>query len=318
MKLYLAGHRGMVGSSLARTLGERGVELVIRTRKEADLREQSVVRELLQSEKPDVVIVAAAKVGGIGANQEAPAEFIRDNIAIQTNLIHESWAAGVERLLFIASSCIYPKLAEQPMVEEALLTGALESTNEPYAVAKISGLKLCETYRKQYGVDYRSVIPTNLYGPGDGFSLQNSHVVPALLQRFHEAANEKLETVSIWGSGSPRREFLHVDDMTTGCLAVLDCARERYDQSTGPGLNHLNIGTGTDITITELATKVAEITGFQGEVVHDTSKPDGSPRKLLDVTRIKALGWRPKIALREGLQATYEWYLENQENLRQS
>ena len=308
----------MVGSSLARTLGERGVELVIRTRKEADLREQSVVRELLQSEKPDVVIVAAAKVGGIGANQEAPAEFIRDNIAIQTNLIHESWSAGVGRLLFIASSCIYPKLAEQPMSEEALLTGALETTNEPYAVAKISGLKLCESYRKQYGVDYRSVIPTNLYGPGDEFSLQSSHVVPALLRRFHEAAREKLETIGIWGSGSPRREFLHVDDMSTGCLAVLDCGRERYDQSTGPGLNHLNIGTGTDITITELATKVAEITGFQGEVVHDTSKPDGSPRKLLDVTRIKALGWRPKIALREGLQATYEWYLENQENLRQS
>ena len=307
----------MVGSSLARTLGEGGAELVTRTRQEADLREQSVVRELLQSEKPDVVIVAAAKVGGIGSNQEAPAEFIRDNVAIQTNLIHESWAAGVERLLFIASSCVYPKLAEQPLSEEALLTGALEPTNEPYAVAKISGLKLCESYRKQYGVDYRSVIPTNLYGPGDEFSPQSSHVVPALLRRFHEATHEKLETIAIWGSGSPRREFLHVDDMATGCLAVLDCDRERYDQSTGPGLNHLNIGTGTDITIAELATMIAEITGFEGEISYDASKPDGSPRKLLDVTRIKALGWTAEIPLGEGIQATYQWYLENQENLRQ-
>ena len=317
MKLYLAGHRGMVGSALARTLGEGGAELVTRTREDADLREQSVVRELLQSEKPDVVIVAAAKVGGIGANQDAPAEFIRDNVAIQTNLIHESWSAGVERLLFLASSCIYPKLAEQPMAEEALLTGALEPTNEPYAVAKISGLKLCESYRKQYGVDYRSVIPTNLYGPGDAFSVQSSHVVPALLHRFHQAANEKLETISIWGSGSPRREFLHVDDMATGCLAVLDCDRDSYGQATGPDLNHLNLGTGTDITIDELATIIAEITGFEGEIVYDTSKPDGTPRKLLDVSRVSELGWTAQIGLREGLEATYQWYLENQETLRQ-
>ncbi len=308
----------MVGSSLARTLGEGGAELVTRTRQEADLREQSVVRELLQSEKPDVVIVAAAKVGGIGANQDAPAEFIRDNVAIQTNLIHESWSAGVERLLFLASSCIYPKLAEQPMAEEALLTGALEATNEPYAVAKISGLKLCESYRKQYGVDYRSVIPTNLYGPGDAFSLQTSHVIPALLQRVHEAANEKLETVTIWGSGSPRREFLHVDDMATGCLAVLDCDRGRYEEITGPSLNHLNLGTGTDITIAELAAMIAEVTGFAGEIVYDTSKPDGTPRKLLDVSRINQLGWTAQTGLREGLEATYQWFLENQENLRQS
>ncbi len=317
MKLYLAGHRGMVGSALAQTLGEGGTELATRTREDADLREQSVVRELLQSEKPDVVIVAAAKVGGIGANQDAPAEFIRDNVAIQTNLIHESWYAGVERLLFLASSCIYPKLAEQPMAEEALLTGALEPTNEPYAVAKISGLKLCESYRKQYGVDYRSVIPTNLYGPGDAFSVQTSHVVPALLQRFHEAANEKHETVSIWGSGSPRREFLHVDDMAAGCLAVLDCDRDRYEEATGPNLNHLNLGTGTDITIAELAAMIAEITGFEGEIIYDTSKPDGTPRKLLDVSRINKLGWTAQIGLREGLQATYQWYLENQETLRQ-
>ena len=307
----------MVGSALARTLGEGGAELVTRTREDADLREQSVVRELLQSEKPDVVIVAAAKVGGIGANQDAPAEFIRDNVAIQTNLIHESWSAGVERLLFLASSCIYPKLAEQPMAEEALLTGALEPTNEPYAVAKISGLKLCESYRKQYGVDYRSVIPTNLYGPGDAFSLQNSHVVPALLQRFHEAVNEKLETVTIWGSGLPRREFLHVDDMAAGCLAVLDCDRHRYEEATGPNLNHLNLGTGTDITIAELAAMIAEITGFEGEIIYDTSKPDGTPRKLLDVSRVNQLGWTAQIGLREGLEATYQWYLENQKTLRQ-
>ena len=307
----------MVGSALARTLGEGSVELVTRTREEADLREQSVVRELLQSEKPDVVIVAAAKVGGIGANQDAPAEFIRDNVAIQTNLIHESWSAGVERLLFLASSCIYPKFAEQPMAEEVLLTGALEPTNEPYAVAKISGLKLCESYRKQYGVDYRSVIPTNLYGPGDAFSFQTSHVVPALLRRFHAAAIEKLETVSIWGSGSPRREFLHVDDMAAGCLAVLDCERDRYEQATGPNLNHLNLGTSTDITISELAAMIAEITGFEGEVLYDTRKPDGTPRKLLDVSRINKLGWTAQIGLREGLEATYQWFQEHRENLRE-
>ena len=306
----------MVGSALTRTLGEGGAELITRTREEADLREQSVVRELLQSEKPDVVIVAAAKVGGIGANQDAPAEFVRDNVAIQTNLIHESWSAGVERLLFLASSCIYPKLAEQPMAEEALLTGALEPTNEPYAVAKISGLKLCESYRKQYGVDYRSVIPTNLYGPGDAFSVQTSHVVPALLRRFHAAANKKLERVSIWGSGSPRREFLHVDDMAAGCLAVLDCDRDRYEEVTGPSLNHLNIGTGTDITIAKLAAMIAEITGFEGEIIYDTSKPDGTPRKLLDVFRINKLGWTAQIGLREGLEATYQWYLESGEYLR--
>jgi nucleoside-diphosphate-sugar epimerase len=316
MKLYLAGHRGMVGSALARTLGEGGAELITRTREDADLREQSVVRELLQSEKPDVVIVAAAKVGGIGANQDAPAEFIRDNVAIQTNLIHESWSAGVERLLFLASSCIYPKFAEQPMAEEALLTGALEPTNEPYAVAKISGLKLCESYRKQYGVDYRSVIPTNLYGPGDAFSVQTSHVVPALLPRFHAAAIEKLETVSIWGSGSPRREFLHVDDMAAGCLAVLDCERDRYEEATGSNLNHLNIGTGTDITIAELASMIAEIAGFEGEIACDTNKPDGTPRKLLDVSRINKLGWTAQIGLREGLEATYQKYLESGEYLR--
>ena len=204
------------------------------------------------------------------------------------------------------------------MAEEALLTGALEATNEPYAVAKISGLKLCETYRKQYGVDYRSVIPTNLYGPGDAFSLQTSHVIPALLQRVHEAANEKLETVTIWGSGSPRREFLHVDDMATGCLAVLDCDRGRYEEITGPSLNHLNLGIGTDITIAELAAMIAEVTGFAGEIVYDTSKPDGTPRKLLDVSRINQLGWTAQTGLREGLEATYQWFLENQENLRQS
>jgi len=317
MKLYLAGHRGMVGSALARTLGEGGAEIVTRTREDADLREQSVVRKLLQSEKPDIVIVAAAKVGGIGANQDAPAEFIRDNVAIQTNLIHESWSAGVERLLFLASSCIYPKLAEQPMAEEALLTRALEPTNEPYAVAKISGLKLCESYRKQYGVDYRSVIPTNLYGPGDAFSVQSSHVVPALLQRFHEAANKKLETISIWGSGSPRREFLHVDDMATGCLAVLDCDRDRYEEATGPSLNHLNLGTGTDITIAELAGMIAEITGYEGEIVYDTRKPDGTPRRLLEVSRINKLGWTAQIALREGVTMTYRWFLQNQKVLRQ-
>ena len=317
MKIYVAGHGGMVGSALCRQLATRDCQIITCTREDLDLLDQKRVRDFFREEQPDKVIVAAAKVGGIYANNSCPAEFIYENLVIQSNLIHESWLAGIRELLFLGSSCIYPKMAEQPIREESLMTGALESTNEAYAIAKIAGLKMCDSYSRQYGVDFRSVMPTNLYGPGDNFHPEHSHVLPALLQRFHEAANEKLETVTIWGSGSPRREFLHVDDMAAGCLAVLDCDRDRYEEVTGPSLNHLNLGTGTDITIAELAAMIAEITGFEGEIVHDTSKPDGTPRKLLDVSRVNQLGWTAQIGLREGLEATYQWYLENQKTLRQ-
>ena len=316
MKIYVAGHGGMVGSALCRQLGTRDCQIITCAREELDLLDQQRVRDLFRAEQPDAVIVAAAKVGGIHANNSYPAEFIHENLVIQSNLIHESWLAGARQLLFLGSSCIYPKMAEQPIREEALMTGPLESTNEPYAIAKIAGLKMCESYSRQYGVDFRSVMPTNLYGPGDNFHPDHSHVLPALLQRFHEAANKKLETVSIWGSGSPRREFLHVDDMAAGCLAVLDCDRDRYEEATGPGLNHLNLGTGTDIAIAELAAMIAEITGFEGEIVYDASKPDGTPRKLLDVSRLNKLGWTAQIGLREGLTTTYRWFLQNQKSLR--
>lgn len=316
MKIYIAGHRGMVGSALCRQLKTRDCQIITCSREKLDLLDQKRVREFFREEQPDTVIVAAAKVGGIHANNRYPAEFIYENLVIQSNLIHESWSAGVRKLLFLGSSCIYPKMAEQPIREESLMTGALESTNEPYAIAKIAGLTMCDSYSRQHGVDFRCVMPTNLYGPGDNFHHENSHVLPALLKRFHDAANKRLETVSIWGSGSPRREFLHVDDMAAGCLAVLEYDRERYKAATGPSLNHLNIGTGTDITISELAVMIANITGFEGEIVCDASKPDGTPRKLLDVSRINQLGWNAQIPLREGLQATYQWFLDNEDYLR--
>ena len=316
MKIYVAGHSGMVGSALCRQLATRDCQLITFTREELDLLDQQRVRDFFREEQPDSVIVAAAKVGGIHANNSYPAEFIYENLVIQSNLIHESWSAGVRKLLFLGSSCIYPKMAEQPIREESLMTGALETTNESYAIAKIAGLKMCDSYSRQYGVDFRSVMPTNLYGPGDNFHPEHSHVLPALLQRFHEAANQKLETVSIWGSGSPRREFLHVDDMATGCLAVLDCDRSRYGEATGPSLNHLNLGTGTDIAIADLAAMIAEITGFEGDIVYDNDKPDGTPRKRLDVSRIHQLGWTAKVSLREGVTTTYRWFLQNQKLLR--
>ena len=316
MKIYVAGHGGMVGSSLCRQLKTRDCQIITRTREELDLLDQGQVRDFFRKEQPDAVIIAAAKVGGIHANDSYPAEFIHENLVIQSNLIHETWLAGVRKLLFLGSSCIYPKMAEQPIREESLMTGALESTNEPYAIAKIAGLKMCDSYSRQYGVDFRSVMPTNLYGPGDNFHPENSHVLPALLKRFHDAVNKKLETVSIWGSGSPRREFLHVDAMAAGCLAVLDCDRNSYEEVTGPDLNHLNIGTGTDLTIAKLAAMIAEIVGFEGEIAYDTNKPDGTPRKLLDVSRINKLGWTAQISLREGLITTYHWFLQNQAILR--
>ena len=320
MRVYLAGHRGMVGGAILRRLQARkaaGAELEIltRTHAELDLTDQGAVRAFMAGLRPDVVILAAAKVGGIHANDSYPAEFIRDNLMIAANVIHEAHGAGVHRLLQLGSSCIYPRAAPQPMAEDALLTGPLEPTNEPYAIAKIAAIKLCESYNRQYGrqhgTDYRSVMPTNLYGPGDNFHPENSHVLPALIRRFHEAVVAGRDEVVIWGTGTPRREFLHVDDMAEASLFVLDLPRADYDASTRPMLSHINVGTGTDISIAEAAGLVAEVTGFTGRVTFDTAKPDGAPRKLMNVDRLAAMGWRARIGLREGLADAYRWYLDN-------
>jgi nucleoside-diphosphate-sugar epimerase len=263
----------------------------------------------MQEVRPDAVILAAAKVGGILANNSYPAQFIYENLMMECNVIHAAWKAGVQNLLQLGSSCIYPKLAAQPMAEDALLTGQLEPTNEPYAIAKIAGIKLCESYNRQYGTDYRSVMPTNLYGPGDNFHPENSHVMPALIRRFHEAVRDGQEDVVIWGSGTPRREFLHVDDMAAASLFVMGLDRVKYSQETQPMLSHINVGTGIDVTIRELAETVACVTGFSGRLSFDTSKPDGTPRKLLDVSRLKRLGWQATIPLETGVKETYEWFL---------
>ena len=310
MKTFIAGHGGMVGSAIFRRMAEtgQGGELVTRSRAELDLTNQQAVREFLQREKPDQIILAAAKVGGIIANSTYPAQFIYQNLMIQTNVIHEAFEAGVDKLLQLGSSCIYPKLATQPMAEEALLTGTLEPTNEPYAISKIAAIKLCESYNREYGVDYRSVMPTNLYGPGDNFHPENSHVLPALMRRLDAAAQVGAEEVTIWGSGNPKREFLHVDDMAAASLHLLNIEKELYQQATQPMLSHINVGTGKDITIRELAKTVADVVGFKGELVFDTSKPDGTPRKLLDVSRLAELGWHPSIDLRDGIRQTYRWY----------
>lgn len=310
-KIFIAGHRGMVGGAILRKLQAQGADIVTRTHAELDLTDQAAVRSFMATERPYAVILAAAKVGGILANDSYPAEFIRDNLAIELNVIHEAWAAGVQRLLFLGSSCIYPRHADQPMREDALLTGPLEATNEPYAIAKIAGIKMCESYNRQYGTDYRSVMPTNLYGPGDNFHPENSHVLPALIRRFHEAAREGRSEVVIWGTGAPRREFLHVDDMADASLFVMELDRATYESNTQPRLSHINVGTGTDITIFELAEIVAEVTGFQGEIRCDTSKPDGSPRKLMDVFRLRNMGWQARIPLRDGIEETYRWFLAN-------
>ena len=310
MKIYLAGHRGMVGSAILRQLQQRpGAEVVIRTHAEMDLTDQAAVRRFMEETRPDVVILAAAKVGGIGANTTCPAEFIYENLMIECNVIHQAFAAGVHRLLQLGSSCIYPRGADQPMREDALLTGVLEPTNEPYAIAKIAGIKLCESYNRQYGTDYRSVMPTNLYGPGDNFTTQSAHVLPALMRRFHEARLAGAAAVTIWGTGRPRREFLHVDDMAAASLFVLDLGPADYAANTAPMLSHVNIGTGTDVSILEAAQMVADIVGFGGRIALDPTKPDGAPRKLLDVSRLAALGWRAKISLEQGLRQTYAWFL---------
>ncbi|MCW8194199.1 GDP-L-fucose synthase [Proteobacteria bacterium 005FR1] len=316
-RIFVAGHRGMVGSALVRALENRGgAKVLTASRDELDLRDQTAVHAWFASHKPDQVYLAAAKVGGIHANNTYPAEFIYENLMIEANIIHAAHLNGVQKLLFLGSSCIYPKFAEQPMREEALLMGVLEPTNEPYAVAKIAGIKLCESYNRQYGRDYRSVMPTNLYGPNDNFHPENSHVIPALMRRFHEAVQEQAEEVVIWGSGKPMREFLHVDDMAAASVYVMNLEEERYRSHTQPMLSHINVGTGEDCTIRQLAETLAKVTGFRGKLVFDSSKPDGTPRKLMDVSRLKALGWEFSIGLEEGLESTYAWYLQNVENSR--
>jgi GDP-L-fucose synthase len=321
MKIYLAGHRGMVGGAILRQLEARqgddeALELVARTHADLDLTDQAAVRDFLQAERPEAVILAAAKVGGIHANNTYPADFIYENLMMEANVIHQAFEAGVRRLLFLGSSCIYPKEAPQPMAEDALLTGALESTNEPYAIAKIAGIKLCESYNRQHGTDYRSVMPTNLYGPGDNFHPENSHVLPALIRRFHEAVQAGLEEVGIWGTGNPRREFLHVDDMAAASLFVLDLPREQYEANTQPMLSHINVGYGEDISILELAQLVARVTGFEGRITTDPSKPDGTMRKLMDVSRLAKMGWKPRIGLEQGVEETYRWFLEHTDSAR--
>jgi nucleoside-diphosphate-sugar epimerase len=306
----------MVGSAIARSLEADGAEIVTATRSELDLADQSAVRSFLQKERPDTVIVAAAKVGGIHANNTLPAEFIYENLMIECNLVDSAFRAGVEHLLFLGSSCIYPRNASQPMSEDALLTGTLEPTNEPYAIAKIAGIKLCESYNRQYGADYRSAMPTNLYGPGDNFHETNSHVLPALLRRFHEAKYASAEEVVIWGTGTPKREFLHVDDMAAACVFLLNLPKDIYAANTQPMLSHINVGTGSDVSIADLAGVIAQVTGFEGRISFDTTKPDGTPRKLLDVTRLTNMGWTASIQLEEGIRQTYDWYLVNQGSLR--
>lgn len=318
MKIYIAGHRGMVGGAILRRLQARGDQAITRTHAELDLTDQAAVRGFMRAERPDVVILAAAKVGGIMANNTYPAQFIYENLMIEANVIHQAYTAGVQRLLFLGSSCIYPRAVAQPMREDALLTGVLEQTNEPYAIAKIAGIKLCESYNRQYGTDYRSVMPTNLYGPGDNFHPQNSHVLPALIRRFHEAARSGAAEVVIWGSGTPMREFLHVDDMAEASLFVLDLDAATYAANTQPMLSHINVGTGRDVTIAALARIIADVTGFQGRVSFDTSKPDGTMRKLMDVSRLAAMGWTAGVDLPTGIEETYLWFLENAADLREA
>ena len=306
--IFVAGHRGLVGSALVRRLHEEGFRnLVLRTREELDLRRQDAVEHFFHEVRPQYVLFAAAKVGGILANNSYPAEFLQDNLVIQTNIIDAAYRSGVRKLLFLGSSCIYPKLAPQPIHEDSLLTGPLEPTNEWYAIAKIAGLKMCQGYRRQYGFNAISAMPTNLYGPGDNFSLQNSHVLPALLRKVHDAKLRGVETVEVWGTGKPRREFLHVNDLADACVYLL----RNYD-----GEEWINIGWGRDETIAELAHTICRVVGFKGTLRFDTSKPDGTPRKLLDTSRLTALGWTPRIELEEGIRSTYEWFLNNQDSLK--
>jgi GDP-L-fucose synthase len=305
-KIFVAGHRGMVGSAIVRALGAQGhTNLVLRARRELDLTDQRAVADFFAAEKPDQVYLAAARVGGIHANNTFPAEFIYSNLMVQANVIHAAYMNGVRKLLFLGSSCIYPRLAPQPMGEDALLTGALEPTNEPYAVAKIAGIKLCESYNRQYGTDFRSVMPTNLYGPGDNYHPENSHVIPAMLRRFHEAKLADAPSVAVWGTGTPQREFLYVDDMAAACVHVMNLSPTVWAANTKPMQCLLNVGYGSDVSIAELARSVADAVGYHGEIKFDTSRPDGSPRKLIDSTRLHQLGWSPKVPLQQGLRTAY-------------
>ncbi len=321
-KVYVAGHSGLVGAAIVRALGKEGSSnLVTRSHDELDLTEQEKVREFFNQEKPDQVYLAAAKVGGIHANNVYPADFIYANLLIECNVIEAAFSAGVKRLLFLGSSCIYPKLASQPMREDELLTNTLEPTNEPYAIAKIAGIKLCESFNRQYGdshgVDYRSVMPTNLYGPGDNYHPTNSHVIPGLIRRFHEAKINKQKSVSVWGSGRPKREFLYVDDMAEACLFVMNLDKKNYDEQTQPMRSHLNVGCGNDITIRELAEKIASVIGYAGDIEFDATKPDGAPRKLMDSGRLNALGWQARVEIEAGLKLAYQDFLNFDKQTRE-
>lgn len=314
IKIYVAGHRGMVGSAIVRQLLAKGfTNIVTRTYAELDLCNQQAVADFFQEEKPDQVYLAAARVGGIHANNTYPAEFIYQNLMMEANVVHQAFNSGVRKLLFLGSSCIYPRMAEQPMAENALLTGKLETTNEPYAIAKIAGVKLCESYNRQYGqshgIDYRSVMPTNLYGPGDNYHPENSHVIPALIRRFHEAKGQNAPEVIIWGSGTPMREFLYVDDMAAASVFVMELHKKIYEQYTEPMLSHINVGFGSDLTIKELAQMIAGVVGYQGQINFDKTKPDGAPKKLMSSDKLKNMGWEPKISLQSGLQLAYKAFL---------
>jgi len=316
-RIYVAGHRGMVGAAIVRCLAQRpGVALVTRTHSELDLVDQAAVRAFFAQEAIDEVYLAAARVGGIHANNTYPADFIYDNLMIEANVIRAAFDAGVRKLLFLGSSCIYPRLAAQPMREDALLSGPLEATNEPYAIAKIAGIKLCESFNRQHGTDYRSVMPTNLYGPGDNFHPENSHVIPAMMRRFYEAAQRGDEAVTVWGTGTPMREFLHVDDMAAASIFVMSLDRAVIDANTMPMQSHINVGTGVDCTIAELAATMARVVGFDGGLVFDSSKPDGTPRKLMDVSRLAALGWEASTPLETGLADTFRWFQAHEQDAR--
>lgn len=317
IKIYVAGHRGMVGSAIVRQLQEEGFNnIVTRTHVDLDLTNQQAVQQFFKQEKPDQVYLAAAKVGGIHANNTYPAEFIYQNLMMEANVIHQAFQVGIKKLLFLGSSCIYPKMAPQPIAEDSLLTGKLEATNEPYAIAKIAGIKLCESYNRQYGeshgVDYRSVMPTNLYGPGDNYHPENSHVIPALIRRFHEAKEKKLPEVMIWGTGTPMREFLYVDDIAAASVFVMGLEKKTYEQHTEPMQSHINVGYGFDVTIKELAEMIGHIVGYEGEIIFDKTKPDGTPRKLMNSERLNGMGWQAKVNLKDGLVIAYQDFLSIQ------